>query len=190
MLKKVICFLLFVCLSFCICGCKDSKKDDKKGVDVEYYANLGQIPECAYFLGKKSDDIISELKKANKKNTSDTEGDEDAQENSYYSVNEKDGETVISVDNCDYICDSKKNCVEKIVCFGDSYGFENGTVSIEIKNSLSSYGFEAEEKSVTEAQQNLFNIGSDSTVLEYEFKKATVVFAFQDNLLLGSAIFR
>jgi len=184
MTKRLVCFALLLSVAFCFCACKNSKSENTKGVDVEYYANLGQIPECEFALGKNSKDIISELGK--KKN----EENESTEESTGYIVNEKDDETVISVDNCDYICDKKENKVSKIVCFGDSYGFENGTISIEVKESLSSYGFDGEEKAITEEQQKLFHVGSDCTVLQYKFEKSTVIFAFQDNALLGTAIFR
>jgi len=189
MKKRILCFTLLFVLVFSVCACKDSKKEDTKGVDVEYYANLGQIPECEYSIGKKSDDIISELEKKEKNSSSDEDSFES--DSGYYYLNEQEDKTVISTSNCDYICDSKtKNEVTKIVCFGKSYGFENGAVSIEVKDALSSYGFDAEEKSVTENEENLFKIGSDCTCLEYKFEKATVVFAFQDNALLGAAIYK
>ena len=47
-------------LSFSACGKKKEKTAENK-VDLEYYAELGQIPECPYKLGADPDEIKEKL---------------------------------------------------------------------------------------------------------------------------------
>ena len=49
-------------LSFSACGKKKGKTAENK-VDLEYYAELGQIPECPYKLGADPDEIKEKLQR-------------------------------------------------------------------------------------------------------------------------------
>ena len=42
-------------------SCKKDKDVEKIGVDVQYYAQTGQIPECPYHLGQNVDKMLKEL---------------------------------------------------------------------------------------------------------------------------------
>ena len=60
-MKKVLCLLLSLFMIFSLSACKEEKESAKHTVDVEYYANLGQIPECKYSLSADSDTLKDEL---------------------------------------------------------------------------------------------------------------------------------
>ena len=61
-MKKLFAFLLVMtlALSFSACGKKKEKTAENK-VDLEYYAELGQMPECPYKLGADPDEIKEKL---------------------------------------------------------------------------------------------------------------------------------
>ena len=74
-MKKVLSFLLVltVVFSFSACGKRKDKAAENK-VDLEYYAGLGQMPECDYKLGADPDEMVEKLTAA--ESSAEAAGDE------------------------------------------------------------------------------------------------------------------
>lgn len=91
-MKKVLCLILTMVFVFSLCGCsKDGEKKDKNNIDIEYYANLGQMPECKYSLNESINKIKDELSK---------EFDSSDIEEMVYNVSEKGNR--VQIDNGQY----------------------------------------------------------------------------------------
>lgn len=180
-MKKILSFLLafVLILSFAGCG-KEEKNKNENGIDIEYYANLGQMPELKYSLGEEVEKVKSELSKA-------AESDESAE--TVYSLQE--GENNVLIDNGEICYYYKKADPEKgigyIVNYGTAYGFEIGTVTVEIKEALADYSFK--EEALTD-ENAFFMFGTESgSVIECEFKGNTVLFVFEDSSLCATALY-
>ena len=170
--------LLIACV--CFSGCKDSKKNESAGsVDVEYYAKLGEMPECEYSLGADAEQIKEKAEKHFNES-----------EEAYYSLEE--GEKSILIDTGDFKYYYEKEKAEKgvslIVNNNTAYGFSLGTVSVEIENALSKFNSEK----VTDLEDDLFFIISPTGNIEgkkYIFGDNAVIFVFSDNALIATAIY-
>ena len=62
-MKRSIALVLVLMLLFGLCGCNDGKKSGGNGIDIEYYAKLGQIPENDITLGTSPEDLKTALDK-------------------------------------------------------------------------------------------------------------------------------
>ena len=62
-MKRIIALALSIVFIFCLCGCKSGKSKGSNGVDIEYYAKLGQIPENDVVLGTTNEELIEVLDK-------------------------------------------------------------------------------------------------------------------------------
>jgi hypothetical protein len=61
-MKKLISLLLVFVFAFSFTACKNDDDKVEAKVDIEYFADLGQIPECKYRIGQNADDIESECR--------------------------------------------------------------------------------------------------------------------------------
>ena len=183
-MKRILSLLLCLTLvlSFAACGKDKSEKQEKIGIDVQYYAKLGKIPEFKYALGDNGESAVKAFEKELENSTDHHDG--------YCNVYEGDTKTTVDVSGATFIYDNKTKKIEKIICFNKSYEFALDTVTIEIKKAMASYGFEAETRSLTDQELSLFFATSDSTALEYEFDNNTVVFAFSENMLFATMIYK
>lgn len=182
-MKKIIALLLsLVCLiSLSACGAeKEDKKENK--VDLEYYAQLGQIPDCPYKLGADPDGITSELEAAA----------EEAEQNSEeYPFAVTEGEKTVRIDNGSYVYfyvkESKENGIAYIVAADGAYGFESGATVLEVKNALPTLEYTEEEANDDNA---FFLYGiNNGAVLRYTLGDRTVLFLFSDNALVAVALY-
>ena len=182
-MKRILSLALVFCILLTFAACGEKKEKVKKiGVDVEYYANLGKIPEFEYKLG----DDGAAAAKAVEKSLENSTDHHDGFCNSY----EGDEKTTVDVAGATFIYDNKTKKIEKIINFNTAYEFKLGTVSIEIQKALSSYGFDSETSSLTEDELALFATSSDdSTALEYKFGDRYVVFAFYENELFATMLY-
>ncbi len=180
-MKKIISLILVFVFVFAFSSCGKDKKEENNGtVDIEYYAKLGQMPESNYYLGTDPEKIKTELSALSES--------EDAGDMVY---NVTEGENNVLIDNgvlCYYY---KKATPEKgigcIVNYGKAYGFELGTVIVEIKEAIA--GCDYVEEPMNESN-SFFMFGVESgTVLRCNIEENTVVFVFQDNALCATAIF-
>ena len=171
--------ILILAFTFTACG-KDNDKDKKnQGIDIEYYANLGQIPEVKYTLGYDVETLKSDLSALSENNAEEVV------------FNILEGNDNILIDNGTYSYYYKKAAPEKgigcVVDYDTAYGFEIGTVIIEVKAALAD--FEYKEEAVND-KNAFFMFGVDTgTVLECKFEENTVVFVFVDNALCATAIY-
>lgn len=181
-MKKLICLILTSLMICSLAACqKDKTESDSNSVDLEYYAKLGQMPECDYKLGENVEKIKSELSAL----------DEQYQGQNDFMYAVEEGEKSVEINNGNflyyYMKENEANGVSYIVSLGKSYGFEPGTLSIEITDAFSDYKY-TEEAANDDNAFFLFDY-SNCSVLEYEFENYAVSFVFQDNALCATAIY-
>lgn len=182
-MKKFLAVLLSAVILFSFAGCgRENNSSDTNTVDLEYYAKLGQIPECKYKLGDSVETLKNELEAAEQSAHSDDD-------EYVYEVTE--GEKSVRIDNGSFMYyyekEKESGGISFIVSLDTSYGFESGTTVLEIKNALPE--LEPEEKAAT-ADDVFFLYGfSEGTILKYTFNNYVIVFVFDDNMLCASAIY-
>ena len=181
-MKRIIAILLCLLMIFTLAACR---KDDKKGeleVDIEYYAKLGTMPDMKYSLGdgvEKTEEALSQ---------SNADGDHGESIYSSYEVGDK---TVMSDGNicCCYETENEDKGITHIAIYGGAFGFEQGTVSTQIRDTLAAAGYEAKEKEAEKSDLFFIPGAAGLTVLKYEFKENTVMFVFQDHALSAGVVF-
>ena len=178
-MKRILSLALVFCFAFCLVSCKKDKSN-ADSVDISYYANLGQIPECDYKLGQNADTVIEELKEKSEK--------DGATEEDFYDVFEGEKVTKIITSNTHYIYENGEKEISKIVVFDTVYGFALGTDMNTVKKSQEPFDLTGQEVSLTEEEARDFSGNSSCTYLEFDFEKSTVVFAFEDNALIGASV--
>lgn len=182
-MKKLMAAVLVSVLVITLAACgKKDKKEDSADVDLQYYANVGQLPEADYKLGENPDTVSSELSAAYEKAAADGED---------YIYDVTEGEQSVRIDNGSvayyYEKDKKDGGVSFIASFDKAYGFENGTTILEIKKAVGDIDC-TEEAADENNTFFLFGI-QDGTVLKYKFEKNTIMFVFEENMLCAAAIY-
>lgn len=181
-MKKLLSLALCLVFALCLTACGD-KADGKSShnVDIEYYAKLGQISDIGYKLGDGADEIKQLLSSS----TTDDHGD------SLYFDYESGDYTVMSDGNvcCCYITADKDSGITHIIKYGDAYGFTQGTVSTQIRDTMSDMGFDAQERDAKDGELFFLPSSGTLTVLEYGFGDNTVLFVFEQNALSAAVIY-
>ena len=182
-MKKFFSIVLSAVMLLSFAACKNNDNSSKSNtVDLEYYAGLGQLPECNYKLGDSIETLKSELSAAN-----DQAGENG--EDYVYSVTE--GEKTLRIDNGSFVYyydkEKESNGISYIISLDTAYGFESGTSILEIKEALP-------ELEPTEEEANSDNVFfiygvSNGTVLKYNFENRVVMFVFADNMLCATALY-
>lgn len=178
-MKRAFCLLFAVILIFGLVSCKkekDSTNVDR--VDIEYYANLGEIPECEFALGDSVEDIEKTLS-------------ERAEESHEVFYNQVEGKNNVLIEDGThayyYVKSNKENGVSYIVSYETAYGFEIGDVSIQIKEAISDIEYTEEELN---ENNSFFLYGEgEGNVLKCKFEKNTVMFVFRENALCATVIY-
>ena len=179
-MKKILSLVLCIIFAFSFAAC--GEEADKKGnhsVDVEYYANLGQINDVVYKLG----DSVQETKTALEETV------DDHGESNYFEY--PSGEYSIMSDGAIYCCyktEDEGAGLTHVITTGDAYGFTVGAVSVEIRDIMSSIGFDAKERDAKSGEIFFLPAGAEMTVLEYEFQDNTLLFVFQEHALAATVI--
>ncbi len=182
-MKRVLSLILCIAFIFTLCSCKDGKKNNDGSVDIEYFANLGQIPENDITIGTTRDKLISTL---------DKRGEEAEKNGEHYGYNEIEGENNVLVEEGPYDYYYKKADSDKrvayIVSYLDAYGFKVGDIIVEVENALTDYEVKKENANEKNA---FFYFGdySKAQVLRITFEKNSVLFLFEDNALCATAIY-
>ena len=181
MMKRLVCILLCLVFAFSFTACgNEEKKEKKDGIDIEYYAKLGQMPELNYALGTDVEKVKNEL-------SATAESEEG--EHSVYSVTE--GENNVLIDNGEVCYYYKKATPEKgisyIVNYDKAYGFEIGTISLEVKEALKEYN-PIEEQLTEENAFFMFGV-QNGTIIKCEIENNTVLFVFDENALCATALY-
>ena len=196
-MKRLLALILSLALCFCFASCKkDEKKQSKIGVDVEYYANAGQIPEFPYHLGQDVDKMLKELeekqKEAEEKYADHDHDHSDEIESNFHYHNEEMGWIQTYGDNgyiYRYDPKNKSKGINRIISSNTAYGFKTSDVSSEVRDALSSYGFNAKERDLTDKEISYYGASENATCLEYKFGANTVLFVFNDNALFLTTLF-
>lgn len=177
-MKRIASLLICFAVIICFAGCdRKNTSSDTNGIDVEYYARLGTIPESEYILSDDCEKVKSELTAK-------------ADEDETVICNIEEGELSVLISTGDFYYYYEKDKQDKgiscIVALDTAYGFENGTVSLEIKESLSEFTPEESENT-----DNLFFMNGleNGSQLKYQFGKNTVIFVFQDNALCATVLY-
>lgn len=181
-MKKIFCLMLSLLMFVSFAACGKDKRVVNAEVDLEYYAKLGEIPECDYKLGEDPEKIKSDL-------SSREESAADNDEEYAYYVTE--GEKSIRIDNGDfsyfYERGKEKKGISYIVAFDRAYDFEVGNSILDVKESLA--GFSYTEEPANESN-TFFLMGLDNgTIMRYTFDDTVIIFVFQDNELFATAIY-
>lgn len=182
-MKKIFSFLLVltVVFSFSACGKKKDKAAENK-VDLEYYAGLGQMPECDYKLGADPDEMVEKLTAA--ESSAEAAGEE-------YPFAVTEGEKTVRIDNGDFVYYYEKAKKDKgisyIIATNKGYGFEGGASILEIKNALSE--LEYTEEDVNDSNSFFLMGAIDGTVLKYTFKNRVISFFFSENELTAVTLY-
>lgn len=181
---------LVLCVSFSACG---SKKTEKIGVDVSYYAKLGKIKECDFALGDNGEQVVEEIKatipSGDGEDAGDTHTETDGDEIEFCNTYEGEGYVSVDIPGITFRYNSESKKIYRIVSLKEAYGFQTGTISIEVQKAMKSYGLETEERSLTE-EERLMAAGSESdTCLEYKFGENYVLFFFSENALYATVIY-
>lgn len=181
-MRKLICAVLsiFVILSLSACS-KGNTSSNKDSVDIEYFSKLGKMPECDYSLGENVNKVKDELS-ADYENAS-------SSEEKFYNVTE--GEKSVLIDSGTfsyyYMKENENNGISYIVNYGKAFGFEPGTVSIEIKNALTD--FTLIEEDISEDSVFFLAGATGGSILKYNGDDNVIIFVFQDNSLYATAIY-
>lgn len=179
-MKKIISLVLclvFV-LSFSACGKKDISSIHN--VDVEQYIKDGKLSSIGFKLGDDVDEIKSALE------STASYGDETS-----FSEFEVGEYTVMSdgAVTCCYKTKSKKDGITHIVNLYGDYGFAQGTMSTEIRDTMSKLGADADERDAKSGELFFMPSSGNITVLEYAFDENTALFIFEQNSLSAVALY-
>lgn len=182
-MKKTACLILslITLVSLSACG-KEKEKEKTASVDLEYYASLGQIPECEYKLGQNAKELENELSKKDEAAAS-------AGEEYVFSVTE--GEKSVRIDNGSfayfYEKEKEEGGISYIAAFDTAYGFNIGESMLDVKDSLAEYEFTEEP---ADSDNVFFLMGVENgAVLKYTFDKNVIIFVFEDGELFAAALY-
>ena len=182
-MKRLTALVLSAVFVICLCGCdKENKKNGDK-IDIEYFANVGQIPENEITLGTTPEKLMSTIAEREKEAIKNGED---------YGYNEHIGENNVCISEGPYDYYYKKANPEKgigyIVSYVTAFGFETGEAILNVENAVKDFDYTVEAANENNA---FFYIGDYSlaTVLRVSFEKNTVVFVFENNALAFTAIY-
>lgn len=184
-MKKLISLLLVFVFVFSFTACKGDDDKNEAKVDIEYFAALGQIPECKYHLGQNADDIEAELSST----VSSDSSDEHSDDQQYFDVQKGKQITLLDngIYNFYYKSDDTAKKISYIVSYDTAYTFAPGTIIKEVEDSLGSLEYKKEKISDNDL---FFLLGaSEGDVIKLTFQKNTVIFVFMENALCATAIY-
>lgn len=177
-MKKILSLIMICVIVFSFCGCGNEKTSSDAEVDIEYYAKLGRMPESEYSLGSNVQTVKDELSAKFEDNPE-----------SYYNITEGDKTVLIDTGEFSYyyMKENENKGISYIVDFNTAYGFELGTVSVEIKSALG--GYECIEKNADDGSVFFMNYSENCTYLEYNIGQNILMFVFENNALCATAIY-
>ena len=188
-MKRLIAFLMAVCLGLTFCACKkeESKTDTFSGgndhsVEVAKLASAGRIPEVEFMLGDSVDAVKDALFQISAGMTHEEFCDsmreagyepDGTEYNGYVEETALEGHTVMaSLYNeesansvyCMYTSSKPDAGISAIAVVGEVYGFDGNTVIEYVKNAV------GEEYTESEAKSDLYFLpkGEGATCLTYE----------------------
>ena len=179
-MKRAFCIIISLLMLMAFPACNEEDTTSESSVDLEYYANLGQIPECKYLLGTDVETLTQELSEY-------AESEEGSE--SLYDVTEGEETVCITngIYNFYYDKDSKEEGINYIVSFEKAYGFNIGEIIVSVKDAIGSTKYTEEEIN----DENAFFLFApvEGSVLKCEFENNTIMFVFENNALCATAIY-
>ncbi len=181
-MKRIIAIALCLIFIFSLTACKkEYTSSGANAVDVEYYAKLGSMPETTYSLGQDVDTLKTEL-----------EEHYNNSEDHHAVFNVVEGEKTVQIDSGTfhyyYYKEKAADGVSYIVSFDKAFGFDVGTVSVEITDALNSFKYTEEDFN---EDNSFFVLGINSgKVIKYKFAENTVSFVFVDDALYATALYK
>ncbi len=189
-MKKIVSIFLCALMLLSFAGCKSDKASaaKKHDIDVEYYASHGKMPECEFSLGESIEEIKKTLDERVEGEASDEEAGHSHSEWEY-TVYEENGLGLVALMGINIYYDAAdEKTVSELVSFGDGFGFKSGAVSLEVRDTMTSLGFETTEREAEEGEIFFLPASEALSVLEYSFEQNTVLFVFQDNALCATLL--
>lgn len=188
-MKKLLCVVLCLIMTLSFVACGDKKGDNELDVDVEYFAKLGQISDVDYSLGDDVEDTKKSLEAADAANADAAAEGEHVHAGFFEYPSDK--YTVMSDGKvfCCYETDKKDAGITHIVKNGDAYGFYQGAISTQVRDTMSELGFDATERDAEDGELFFLPGSAGLTVLEYKIKDHTVLFIFAEHALSATAIY-
>lgn len=181
-MKKLLSLVLCFVFAFSLTACKKDKNETlEHSVDIANFVANGQISDVEYKLGDNVEEVEAALSKAVN----------DHGESSYFDYTAK--EYTIMTDGvvcCCYKTDDMSDGLSHIVKYGDAYGFAVGTVSTQLRDTMSKMGFDAKERDAKQGELFFVPSSNNMTVLEYKIEGVTVLFAFQESALSATVIYK
>lgn len=188
-MKKILCVCLCLFLLASAAGCGKKEQEEKKytaDMDVAYYVRLGQLPECGeYSLGCDVDGLIADFEALQQSTETGTQEGDAA---FFYFLNEQEDYVSLRTGEAEYCFrpDARDGGISCMVSYTDAFGFESGSISIEIKEALSEYSL----RESTGGSGMPFLSTADSTeYYTYTFEPYAVTFVFTDNALCAAAVY-
>lgn len=186
-MKKILSLVLCIIFVFSLTACGgNTKKSSNHEIDIKYYANLGQINDVQYKLGGDVDSAQESLS-ADEGNSVDEHG----HEKFYYDY--QSGDYTVLTDGtvcCCYKTDDKDNGITHIVKYDGAYGFNQGAISTQVRDTMSDMGYTADEREAKNGELFFLPASAGLTVLEYKIDDATVLFVFQEHALSATVIYK
>ena len=192
-MKKLLALSLCFMILFSFAACKEDEKKANDEIDLQYYVNLGQIPELEYKIGADCDEVNQKLSDEYEKYLSSaphsTEDDDHYAEDIYFNVLEKDGYVFLDQGTKGYYYkqSEKDKGISCLITYGDAFGIEMGTFIYDLKQKMQSIEFS--EKEITVGDLFYADYMSEGTVLTAEFDNITVQFLFEDGSLYCTALY-
>lgn len=179
-MKKTVCLLLALIMLISFVSCNNDDEIKKSDIDLEYNVKLGKIYESEYSIGANPDEIIEKLKTAAENS-----------EHSHEVFDLVEGENNVLIDggyyNYYYKKANKDKGISYIISYDTAFGFEIGTVIIEVRDAFEGISFKEEPLN---EKNSFFLLGAtEGTVLSTEIDKYTVSFVFVDNALCATTIY-
>lgn len=176
-MKKILALVLCVVFVFSFAACKEKSNDENAlySVDIERYVNSGRIDTLEYKLGSDVDEVKDKL--------SESVGEEG--ESNFFEI-ETNKYTVMSAGEiyCCYITDESDKGLTHIATCEGAYGFKKGDLTIQVSQAMESLGYKATERNAVQGELFFLpGVGTNATVLEYNFEENTLLFVFQESAL-------
>lgn len=192
-MKKFLAFILVILVIFTFVSCK-KKETNTATIDVEYYANLGKMPEIEFSLG----DDVETVKKGLEKNydeylesEKDNENHNHDHDSTAVTFNEIEGKNNVLLNNGTtyyyYVKAKADDGIAYIVHREKSFGFELGTSIVDVKKAL---GDTKHNESEVTDENAFFATGlTNGTLLEIVNGDVVTMFVFHENELYATAMY-
>ncbi len=192
-MKKIIALSLCLMIMFTFCACKKNEKSSAT-IDIEYYANLGKMPEIEFSLGSDPKTVKEKLEENYDKyleSEKDNENHNHDHDSTAITFNEIEGKKNVLLNNgvtsYYYVKAKKDDGIAYIVNMDKSFDFEIGTSIIDVKKALGDTKYN--ETEVTEENAFFATAVTDGTLLEIVSGDVVTLFVFQDNELYATAMY-